>query len=137
MNIMTEEEADARAEVMWENYNCTLAVEVSTFLDMVETGIIPAAAQDLAKFAGAPQLAGKRAELYVKIKKEADILRHMEHEAHEISDLPAEATHWCDVAKPQMQVVRELIDEAEVIMSADLYPYPKYDELVYSHHFTV
>merc|ERR1711877_5524 len=41
MGVYSEEECDARQEVMYENYATTLTVEVTTMVQMVETGILP------------------------------------------------------------------------------------------------
>merc|ERR1712176_861109 len=50
MGIFSAEECDARQEVMYENYNTCMNIEASTLVSMVETGILPACAQDLAKY---------------------------------------------------------------------------------------
>merc|ERR1712050_223840 len=71
MGIFSAEECDARAEVMFENYNTTLSVEVETLIDMIETGILPACAKDKAK----PALAGDREATYASIKTETDKLK--------------------------------------------------------------
>jgi glutamine synthetase len=42
MGVFTDEETDARQEVMYENYNTVLSIEVETLIMMVETGILPA-----------------------------------------------------------------------------------------------
>jgi len=132
MGIFTPEECDARAEVMFENYNTTLGIEVLTMIDMMETGILPACAKDMAKYAAMPKLAGERESVYSGIKAETDKLRAlMEKKPHE---LKAEATYLCDTVKPQMAALRALVDKAEGLMERSLYPYPTYEELVYSHH---
>ena len=38
-----------------------------------------------------------------------------------------------DVVKPQMEAVRELSDAAERLVEADLWPFPKYSELLFHH----
>merc|ERR1712050_626998 len=88
MGIFSAEECDAKAEVMFENYNTTLS-------DMIETGILPACAKDMAKFAAMPKLAGEREATYTGIKAETDKLKALcEKKPH---DLKAEATYLCDV----------------------------------------
>merc|ERR1712066_387190 len=74
MGIFSAEECDARVEVMLENYTTTLGVEVQTLLDMIETGILPACAKDMAKYAAMPALGGERQSTYTKIKAETDKL---------------------------------------------------------------
>merc|ERR1711981_1502936 len=75
MGIYTPEETEARAEVMYEAYITTLAVEAETMVSMVETGIIPACAKDLAKYAQTPKLQEGRSELYESIIGEKQKLK--------------------------------------------------------------
>merc|ERR1712039_204155 len=132
MGIFTAEECDAKAEVMLESYNTTLGVEVCTLIDMIETGILPACAKDMAKYASVPKLVGEREATYMGIKTETDKLKALfEKKPHE---LKAEATFLCDMIKPQMQAIRALVDKAEGLLETGLYPYPTYEELIYAHH---
>jgi len=117
---------------MFENYNTTLSVEVCTLVDMIETGILPACAKDMAKFGAMPKLAGERESTYMGIKTETDKLKELM--AKKPHDLQAEATYLCNTIKPQMLAVRTLVDKAEGLMEKGLYPYPSYEELIYSHH---
>merc|ERR1712187_881565 len=91
MGIFSAEECDARAEVMFENYATTLSVEVETLVGMIETGILPACAKDMAKCAPMPALAGDRQATYTGIKTETDKLKQLfDKKPH---DLRAEATY--------------------------------------------
>ena len=130
MGTLTDEECDARAEVMLEDYVTTLNIEASAFLTMVETGILPACVEDVTRYAAMPELAGNRKSVYLGIKTESD-------EPHKpgaklLHDIAADAKY--DVIKPQMLAVRRLVDEAEGLLERGLYPYPTYEELIYSHH---
>mmetsp|Transcript_83682 Transcript_83682/g.234439 ORF Transcript_83682/g.234439 Transcript_83682/m.234439 type:complete len:700 (-) Transcript_83682:354-2453(-) len=132
MGIFTPEECDARADVMFENYNTTLCIEAQTLVDMMETGILPACAKDMAKYAAMPKLAGDREAVYTSIKTETDKLKAlMEKKPHELRE---EASYLCDTVKPQMAAVRTLVDKAEGLMEKSIYPYPTYEELIYTHH---
>merc|ERR1711933_128283 len=133
MKIFSSEECDARQEVMLESYNTTLCVEVSTLITMVNTGIIPACAADMAIYAGMPSLKGDRDATYTAVKKETDTLKQLF--ANKPHDLAAEATYLCEKVKPQMAAVRAAVDKAEGLIQKDLYPYPTYEEMIYSHHF--
>jgi len=132
MGIFSAEECDARAEVMFENYTTTLSIEVETLIDMIETGILPACAKDVAKYKSMPALAGSREATYTSIKTETDKLRDLF--GKKPHDIRAEATYLCDTIKPQMAAIRTLVDKAEGLLEAGLYPYPTYEELIYSHH---
>jgi len=132
MNVLSSEECDARQEVMYENYNTTVIIEVQTIIQMVETGILPACAADMATYASMPSLTGERGETYNGIKLEIDKLKQLV--ASKPHDLVAEAEYLCNTVKPQMGVLRSLVDKAEGLLQKGLYPYPTYETLIYSHH---
>merc|ERR1719174_2254673 len=75
MGVFTQEETEARSEVMHEAYITTLSIEAQTMIDMTESGILPACAQDLALYKDAAGLAGDREKVYGCIKKEVDQLK--------------------------------------------------------------
>jgi len=131
LKILTEEETRARAEVMYEAYNATLMTEVKTLIQMVDAGILPACAKDLATY-GQSKLVGRRAELYESIATETCELKKLL--AQVPADMEKEADFLCDVVKPQMGAVRRLVDEAEGLMEQSLYPYPTYEAMLYHHH---
>jgi len=132
MGVFSTEECDARAEVMFENYITTLEIEAATLVHMVETGILPACGRDMANYAAAPSLAGEREAVYTSIKRETDKLKQLTAAKHQ--DLERTAQHLCNLVKPQMAAVRERVDQAEHLLQKGLYPYPTYEELIYSHH---
>jgi len=133
LEIFQDDETKAREEAMYEAYITTLSVECKTMIQMVETGIIPACAKDLAAFGThGTTLAGVRATTYESIKKESDALKAMLDTLP--SDMAAEAEYLCDVVKPKMEELRKLVDEAEGLIAADLYPYPTYEAMLYHHH---
>jgi len=133
LKILTSDETHARTEVMYEAYITTLTVEVNTLIQMVETGILPACAKDLAIFGSdASNLTKGRAELYGSIATEGDKLKQLLTKMP--SDLEKEAEFLCDTVKPQMDVIRKLVDEAEGLMEKSLYPYPTYESMLYHHH---
>merc|ERR1712232_1050299 len=75
LGVLSTEETEARAEIMYEAYSTTLSIEAKTMVDMVETGILPACAQDLALYKDSPSLAGDREKTYGSIKAENDKLK--------------------------------------------------------------
>jgi len=133
MGVFEEEEVDARAEIMFEDYVMLVDCEAKTLIKMVETGILPACAKDLTVYKDAPFLAGDRQALYTQIKAETDRLKGMiaNSTLHDVSE---EASFYCDSVKPQMEVIRSCVDQAEGLMQAEFYPYPTYEALLYSHH---
>merc|ERR1712048_881379 len=133
MKVMSGEESSALAEVMYENYVTTLSIEVDTMINMVRTGFLPAFAKELASYKDSPELAGDRSQLYMKVKEQAEKLKSLSDKRPH--DLKAEAAYMCDTVKPQMEVLRSYVDEAESIMEKSMYPFPTYEQLLYGHHF--
>jgi len=133
MGIFEPEEVDARASLMLESYNTSLAIEGGTMVRMIETGFLPACAKDLKIYKDVPDFVGERLTLYKSIKAESDKLKDVLAKAHGQADAGEEATFFCDTVKPQMETLRALVDKSEGLMQADLYPFPTYEALVYSH----
>jgi glutamine synthetase len=130
--IFEPEEVVARQELMFENYNVCVSTEAKTLVKMVDSGILPACAKDLSIYKDAPMLAGDRAHLYAAIKSENDKLKDLLSAVPH--DLEQEAFFFCQSVKPQMDTLRSFVDKAELVMAAELYPYPTYEDLCYSHH---
>jgi len=134
LKIYTAEETEARQEVMYENYISSLCCEVETMIQMCETGIMPACAKDLEKYKGFEKFAGNRKAMYDSIMDELEKLKtSFAKKPH--TSLAAEATYLCDTIKPQMVALRAAVDKAEGVMEASIYPYPTYEQMIYSHHF--
>lgn len=129
--VFTPVELEARQEIMYEAYVNTLGIEAQCLLNMQETGIIPALAQDLKNYEGT-RLGAKREGVYSALEIAVDELQRIFNDMPETT--PAEqARYSVDVLKPQMEAVRELSDAAERLCDAGLWPFPKYDEILYHH----
>lgn len=133
MNVLSEDESDAVAETMYENYIATLDIEVETMLQMVHTGFMPAFARDLSIYRDAPELAGGRKKLYASVETEAEKLKNIRAAAPQ--GLKEEAAYIANEVKPQMEALRQAVDDAELLIDKSLYPYPTYENLLYAHHF--
>merc|ERR1712187_762467 len=124
MNVMSKDESSALAETMYENYITTLSIEVQTMLNMVQTGFMPAFAKDIIAYKEVPELLANRRKLYCQVQAEADTLkRFFEHMGGSLKD---EAAYLCNKVKPQMDVLRKCVDDAEKLMDKSNYPYPTY-----------
>jgi len=136
LKIYTPEETTARQEVMYENYIGCLSTEAETMVDMTETGILPACAKDLQQVNGSgnSKFVTTRKVAYEAIVDELEKLKTcLASKPH--GDLEKEADYFCDTVKPLMVSLRKAVDNAESVMEASLYPYPTYEQMIYSHHF--
>jgi glutamine synthetase len=133
LGVYSQEETEARTEVMYENYINVLTIEAETLIKMVESGIIPACVKDLAKYQNFPKMAGERTTIYEGIVDETESLKKVLG-AVSGKSLHEDAVHMCNTVKPQMDKLRKLVDKAENVMEIGLYPFPTYEQLLYSHH---
>ena len=60
-------------------------------------------------------------------------LEHAQHEAHEAEGVQAEARAIVDHVIPAQQALREVVDELETLVADDLWPLPKYRELLFQY----
>ena len=132
--VWTPEEVDARAELLYENFSVCLGIEANTLVEMVRTGVLPACAEDLSIYKDSPQLAGSRKDLYSSIKEEVDKIEPMLEKLHGMC-VSAEAKAYDEDIKPQMLVVRALVDKAERLVKKGLWPFPSYESITLGHHF--
>merc|ERR1712151_1419995 len=111
MKVLSKDESSALAETMYENYISTLSIEVATMVDMVQTGFLPAFAKDLALYKEAPELVGDRRTLYTRVQAEADNPKKIFDSM--TGSMKEEAAYVCNNVKPQMDVLRKCMDDAE------------------------
>ena len=130
--IFTPTELHARQEIQFEKYTNDLTIEANCMIDMLETGVLPACAKDLQTYHNT-NLGVKRAAVYDELEAATDVLTELYNNLPD-ENANGQARYCVDVLKPQMEVVRELSDTAERLVAADLWPFPKYSEILFHHH---
>ncbi|MBA2720066.1 MAG: glutamine synthetase III [Chloroflexi bacterium] len=135
--VLSERELASRAEISWEHYVKVSNIEASCALDMARTMILPAAVQYLGQLAAAggsrgvlticDQVSGLVDDLVEKITALADA----QHAAHEAGSVHAEAKAFASKVIPAQGELREVADELETVVADDLWPMPKYRELLF------
>jgi glutamine synthetase len=135
MNIFTEEEVDARAECMFENYATILVTEANCMLDMVNTGIEAALAADLKIYSDNKESRSytRRNNVYNNVLVEHEKLQAAVASVPHGSEKAA-AEHCLNVIKPAMEDLRSACDAAEQLVRSDLWPFPNYTEVCFGHH---
>ena len=137
--VLSERELTARADINWERYVKVQDIEASTSLDIARTMILPVAVSYLGRLhaAGpskavlhlAETVAGYTDELVDRIHA----LEHAQHEAHSAGDVQAEARIFVDEVIPAQNALREIADTLETVVPDDLWPLPKYRELLFQY----
>ncbi len=137
--VLSERELAARVEIMWERYVKVSNIEANCALDMAKTMILPAAVQYLGQLVAAGPSKGvvhvtdTIAALTDKLVDAIHGLEHAQHAAHEAGSVHAEAKAFKDKVIPAQQALREVADELETLVADELWPLPKYRELLFQY----
>ena len=138
--VLSERELTARADINWERYVKVSNIEASCALDMAKTLILPAAVAYLGQLSAAGPSSRGVTHMCEKVSSLADELvdaihdlEHAQHEAHSAGSVIAEATAFKDHVIPAQAHLREVADELEAHVADDLWPLPKYRELLFQY----
>ncbi|MFL5678514.1 MAG: glutamine synthetase III [Chloroflexota bacterium] len=137
--VLSERELASRVEVNWERYVKIVDIEANTAIDIASTMILPAVARYLGELAAAPSSKGinsiciKITALADALVEAIDALRDAQHGAHEAGTVHAEAKAFASDVIPAQGALREIVDELETLVADDLWPLPKYRELLFQY----
>ncbi|MBI2776557.1 MAG: glutamine synthetase III [Chloroflexi bacterium] len=137
--VLSERELAARVDISWERYVKVSNIEAACALDIARTMILPAAVRYLGELSAAGAGKGvaavsKRVGALVDGLVDAiEALEHAQHAAHEAGSVEAEARAFAEVVIPAQGALREVADELETVVSDELWPLPKYRELLFAY----
>jgi len=140
--ILTKDEIESRAHIYVEKYVKQVQIEAETALLMARTQILPAAIRaqtELAEAVAATEAADVSAQdlrselddfagLVSRFRAAIDALET--HAEHESGDPREHAQHIRDKMRPAMADLRELGDQLEMRVPADLWPIPTYRQML-------
>ncbi len=137
--VLSERELAARVEINWERYVKVQNIEASCALDIARTMILPAAARYLGVL-GAGSASRGIATVADRVAAGADglveaihALEAAQHAAHEAGSVQEEARAFVNGVIPAQDALRAVADELEMLVSDDLWPLPKYRELLFQY----
>ena len=137
--VLSERELDARAEIIWERYVKVQNIEANATAEIAKTMIVPAAVKYLGQLLsagtskGVSQVFDKVVALTDQLVDAIHALEHAQHAAHAAGSLHAEAKAFHAHVIPAQEAVRAAADELETIVSDELWPLPKYRELLFQY----
>ncbi len=137
--VLSERELEARAEINWDRYVKVGHIEASCTLDIARTLILPAAVRYLGELSGAgaskgvATLTATVADLADRLVAAIDALEKAQGAAHHAASVHAEAGAFVESVIPAQNVVREVADALETLVADDLWPLPKYRELLFQY----
>ena len=151
--VLNRAELLARSEVKWENYSMKLQIESRVLGDLVINHIIPAAKRYqnvlLQKVLGVKQVFSE-SEAATLNEQDLQLIRRIENHTgaivtrvEEMNKERAHANHidnqreraitFHDRVVPLMEDIRSHVDDLEMVIDDQLWPLPKYRELLFIH----
>ena len=130
--MLSHRELESRYEVMAEQYTTKVNIEGETAEHIARTMLLPAALRHLAvlRAAGIEGLLGDFSALIEEFVAAIAALEAA-NEGHPDGDALAAASYVKDAVLPAMDAVREVADKLEGIVADDLWPLPKYSEILF------
>jgi glutamine synthetase len=146
--VLNNKEYTAREEIMWERYVKTINIEALATADIARNQIFPAtlkyqgelacSVRQAAEVVSANQKAGKAAVegLIGAANALDDAIAKLEKthaKAEGEGSLPKKAEVYKDDVIPAMLAVRKIVDALETVVSDELWPLPKYREMLFQY----
>ena len=149
--VMSEVELHSRCEVKWETYTKKIQIEARVLGDLAMNHIVPVASRyqsilldNIAKFNSlfpadeAKALAAQDVEVVRKVSKhittvitKVDAMVDARKVANKIASEREKAIAYHDTVVPLMDEIRYHIDKLELIVDNEMWPLPKYRELLF------
>jgi glutamine synthetase len=134
--VLSERELESRFEVYTEQYVVKVNIEAETVARIARTMILPAAVRHLAMLRAAGdgealgELAGETGELIQELSFAISKLEEANHHPVELEGQEL-AEYVRDRVLESMAGVREVADRLERVVAEDLWPLPKYSEILF------
>jgi glutamine synthetase len=137
--VLSERELESRYEISYERYVKVQNIEANATVEIAKTQILPAAVRYLGELAsaskskGVTKMADKIAALADTLVASIEALETAQEAAHKAGSLHAEAKSFKEKVIPAQDAVRAAADELETLVADDLWPLPKYRELLFQY----
>jgi glutamine synthetase len=131
--VLSKRELESRYEVFLEQYVTKINIEAETAAGIAKTMLLPASARHLALLLSA-QLGELASETEALVSVLVDTIRVLEQAnlaENQPDDALEQATYIRDTTISAMDGVREAADALEKVVSDDLWPLPKYSEILF------
>jgi glutamine synthetase len=131
-NVLSQRELESRYEVFVEQYATKLNIEAETSAAMARTQILPAAVRHLAELkAGGVDALVEEFEPLVAELHTALLALEKANDHNGPEGGLKHAKYMRDTVIPAMDAVREIADRLERLVADDLWPLPKYSEMLF------
>ncbi len=151
-DIMSKEELKARHHIQLEKYQMRIQIESRVLGDLVSNYIVPSAVKYqnmLTENVKALKNVLDEDNYKKSVKEQLNVIKEISErissiisgknamiearkKANVIEDIRPKAMAYCNEVKPYLNSIRYHIDKLEILVDDDLWPLPKYWELLYS-----
>jgi glutamine synthetase len=131
--VLSKRELESRHEVLLEQYVTKINIEAETAAGIARTMLLPASARHLALLLSAQlgELASEAEALISTLVDKIKVLEQANLAESQPDDGLEQAKYIRDTTIPAMDEVREAGDALEKVVSDDLWPLPKYSEILF------
>ena len=153
LNIMTRRESLARQEIAYDLYTNLIRIEARVVGDLAQNHILPTALRyqnqlienvkglkeimnqsDFDKYSGVQVEMIKNISNHVKtIKETTEKMINERKRINKLQDPKEKANEYCNAVKPMFDVIRYSVDKLELTVDDEIWPLPKYRELLFNH----
>jgi glutamine synthetase len=132
-DVLSRRELESRHEVFLEQYVTKLNIEAETAASIARTMLLPAAARHLALLLEAQlgELASETSDLVTELTDAIRALESANLAENQPEELEPHAEYMRDEVIPAMARVRQAADKLEKVVADDLWPLPKYSEILF------
>jgi glutamine synthetase len=148
-HVLNATELHSRSEITYENYIKVINIEARTMIDMTSKQIIPAVvryATSMAKSIAAIKAAADGIDVSVQIGILTDVSNKLAQTKTALANLVSEsekavafkgsvadhAAYYRDSVFPMMTALRAPVDELEMIVDQEVWPFPTYGDLMFN-----
>ena len=144
--VLSKEEIESRYHIAVERYVKTLDIEHTSLLEITSTYIIPALEKQLQLLGGASEVIGLPAlkklhkervnefeTVFADVLKNYEFLRNAVERSRKTSDDHKRMWTIVEDLQPLAEKLRMAVDTSELIVSDELWPLPKYREMLLAH----
>lgn len=151
-DVLSPVELEARYEIYQEEYQMRIQIESRVLGDLIGNHIIPTAiryqntlienAKGLKDILPENEFMENASEQIKMIKEISSSIATLKHkvdamiearkEANLIDSAPEKAKMYCDKVRPFLQEIRDVADKLELMIDDELWPLPKYRELLFT-----
>lgn len=142
--VLNRAELDCRSNVMYDQFIHQTALEADCLLRMMNTGVIPAMFKDMEQYKSdnllmkspeSIEITDTKKNLYMSLIRETKALeKEYQNRPKGHDSIQETAQFYEEKIRQPMLTLRKVCDQVEHSVAHDLWPFPKYENILFDHH---